>query len=217
MFGIPVASKSSKRKEPEVVVFDDSVLKKAIPSTSKMRNSGFMASKISKINKKKKVTKKTEEELKQEEDDKDRDRELELLLNSSKIIESVSASQLTGKERHKYNQEQLTKLGLKSAKQEHAPRNIRYEKRKYKEGLVSKAIQEANRGLLTDNVKMEIKNNLLGTKKPKQKRELRGLKASIGRYRSGAITLTQSEIDRVNKSNAPSRTFNFKPNKRRRK
>ncbi|KAJ1671739.1 hypothetical protein EV182_007473, partial [Spiromyces aspiralis] len=155
----------------------------------------------------------------QESEDDVLDRQVSMLMaNSASLIENVSASQLTGKDRKKHNLERLTKLGLKAPKAEHAPRNIRYEKEKYRQSLAKKQLQDAkDRGVLTDTVKKEIQNGILGKKQPKQKQRVRGLKETIGRYRDGTLTISQKDIERITSKGGNKSSNHGKSKKRKRR
>ncbi|CAG8772741.1 997_t:CDS:2, partial [Acaulospora morrowiae] len=108
---------SSISTGPEIVVFDEASKKKQIKPTTVYEWKSFMSSKISKLkDKPAPKLQKNDEEVEEEELNKKNDKELQELLETSKLLELYTADRLTGKERRKYNDKKIVELGAKSPK-----------------------------------------------------------------------------------------------------
>ncbi|KAJ2848969.1 hypothetical protein IWW36_002962 [Coemansia brasiliensis] len=215
-----VKANGSKR-EPEVVVFDSAGLS-AKTQNSKYEYKAFMSSKISKIAAKPPKPK-SKEERKEDKADRQHDRELKDLLEGKIMIEKLHESQLSGKERHKYNTEKLKRLGMKIHKKEKMPANMYFASQRNREERAQKAIKDANdRGVLTASVKRELERAHLGktsseANKHKFKPKDRGPNSGPGRFKDGVLHISKGHIDRVGGSKSHSRVSKGSKSKKSRR
>ncbi|KAJ2805219.1 hypothetical protein H4R20_002178 [Coemansia guatemalensis] len=205
-----------RRREPEVVVFDQpgaNIQKQQ--GTSKFAYKAFMSSKISKINAKPPKPK-TEEELKEDEQNKQHDLELKSLLEGKVMIEKLHESQLSGKDRHKHNTEKLARLGMKVKSKGRIPTDIYYASQRNRNTRAKKAIQDAkDRGVLNDSVKREIEVSHFGKasgSKRKPRLTDRGPNAGPGKFKDGVLHISKGHIDRVNGSSSATSRVNKQRN-----
>ncbi|PIA17168.1 hypothetical protein COEREDRAFT_86555 [Coemansia reversa NRRL 1564] len=211
---MPTVTKESKRK-PEVVVFDQpsSTLQKQ--GSSKFAYKAFMSSKISKIDAKPPKPK-TEEERKEDEQNKQHDIELKELLEGKVMIEKLHESQLSGKDRHKHNTEKLARLGMKVKSKGRIPTDIYFASQRNRGTRAKRAIQDAkDRGVLNDSMKRELELVHFGKtsdNKRKSRSNDRGPNAGPGKFKDGVLHISKSHIDRINGSSKPSSRVNKQRN-----
>ncbi|CAI2180667.1 16559_t:CDS:2 [Funneliformis geosporum] len=113
------ANNTTPKKEPDIIVFNDSYLKKASKSGSNIIEwKSFMSAKVSKMNEKSQISSATKiiKELEEERINKQNDKELEELLKTTQLLEKYTAEYLTGKDRRKYNERKMFELGAKAKK-----------------------------------------------------------------------------------------------------
>ncbi|KAJ3316650.1 hypothetical protein HDU76_001640 [Blyttiomyces sp. JEL0837] len=192
-----------RKREPEVVVFDQPSTKKTFDVINKRDKRAFMSSDVSKMQPKATKPgdlKQTQEDIEQDREDDRLDRELMDLLNSSDLVDSLAASQLEGKERRDHVKQKLLDLGAKKEKIK-TPAPISVGLKKAKEKTALKRLQQAkDMGLYHSSLRTQI----MGADAPaKPKAKKTGeLKASIGSFRNGVLTVPKSYIAEVEKSRA---------------
>ncbi|KNE57387.1 hypothetical protein AMAG_03109 [Allomyces macrogynus ATCC 38327] len=227
---LPVAKASSvRRTAPVVVEFDETALGGGSTKASIHEYKKFMSSKVSKITAApapppamSKKEKEREAELEEQ------DRELNDLIKTAKLIEEYAAEELTGRDRRKYQIHKLAELGMKPVKTTMpTPQRLALAQRDKK--LEAKAMRRAKAlGLDTNAVKtklttaQELTRNTrdttssrskvdqiisfsdFGKKKvavgPQRRAGDRGLKASIGKFKNGMLTISSTDIKRVQQS-----------------
>ncbi|KAJ3371117.1 hypothetical protein GGF31_003540 [Allomyces arbusculus] len=227
---LPVARSSAvRRSAPVVVEFDETALGGGSTKASIHEYKKFMSSKVSKITAApapppamSKKEKEKEAELEEQ------DRELNDLIRTAKLIEEYAAEELTGRDRRKYQMHKLAELGMKPVKiTMPTPQRLALAQRDKK--LEAKAMRRAKAlGLDTGAVKsklttaQELTRNTrdttsskskvdqiisfsdFGKKKvavgPQRRAGDRGLKASIGKFKNGMLTISSTDIKRVQQS-----------------
>ncbi|ORX66742.1 hypothetical protein DL89DRAFT_269778 [Linderina pennispora] len=196
-----IAATPKKKKAPEVVVFDASGLAPK-PAASKLEYKSFMSSKIAKLTASASAAAnpKSTKELKQEAEDRANDRELKALLEGKVMIEQLHESQLSGKDRLKYNAQKLERLGMKKKTKEKMPANRWFMVDENRKMRAKKSIEDAkNRGILNHSMKRELEVLHTGrASEGKQRKRERGPRLDGGRVRDGVLHVAQSQIDRIN-------------------
>ncbi|CAG8644110.1 11659_t:CDS:2, partial [Ambispora leptoticha] len=176
-----------KKIEPELIVFDDSNLKKNNDANIYEWKAFMMKSTIKE---------KEEEEL-----NKRHDAELEELLKTTKLLDLYTAEQLSGKELRKHKEKQMINLGAKPPKGDKVPTPIGLGILRKKRERETKELEEAkNLGLYHQS----IKNNWAASAKKNNVNRDRGIGVGIGKIRGGILTLSSQDIKRV--QNSRSRT-----------
>ncbi|KAJ2611534.1 hypothetical protein H4S08_003111 [Coemansia sp. RSA 1365] len=197
---MPTVTKGAKRK-PEVVVFNQPSSTIQKQGSSKFAYKSFMSSKISKINAKPPKPK-TEEERKEDEQNKQHDIELKELLEGKVMIEKLHESQLSGKDRHKHNTEKLARLGMKVKSKGRIPTDVYFASQHNRGIRAKRAIQDAkDRGVLNDSMKRQLEHG----KTSKKRTNDRGPNSGPGKFKDGVLHISKSHIDRINGSSKPSR------------
>ena len=152
----------------------------------------FMTSKVAEPTKKKQ----NRESDAEEEDDERNDKELMDILKTANLIEQYRASELTGKDRIKYQQKKLVELGGKKPKAVYAPQQVRL-------GMRQKAIERTNKkvqvakdmGLYHSSLKTQIMGHEAVVKNKKKKRSHSSLDKSIGKFKNGVMHISKSHLE----------------------
>ncbi|KAJ2222528.1 hypothetical protein EV180_004295 [Coemansia sp. RSA 518] len=196
------------RKEPEVVVFDQSRTT-PMSQTNKLEYKAFMSSKISKINAKPKP--RTKAEVKEDKEDKLHDRNLKALLEGKLMIEQLHESQLSGKERHKHNTEKLKRLGMKIKTKDKMPADMFFATQRNREERAQRAIKDAqDRGVLNAAVRRELERKHTGKtanegNEKRFKSKERGPNSGPGKFKDGVLHISKGHIDRISGAKASGR------------
>ncbi|KAJ2554534.1 hypothetical protein EV175_002551 [Coemansia sp. RSA 1933] len=198
------AQPTTKKRAPEVVIFNDTTRTK--PTTSKHDYKSFMTSKISKLNNPSVPLSK--EEQQEEQQDRKHDKELQALLEGRLMIEKLHESQLTGRERHKYNTQKLANLGMKVKSKEKMPADMFFAVQRNRQAKADKHIKDAkDRGVLNASMKRDLEIMYTGKASvPKDTRPRkdtdRGLRIGDGRFKDGVLHISKNHIDRVSGARA---------------
>ena len=180
-------------KQVPVVVFETKVSKSVNNIAS---YSEFMSSKI---NKKKSIAK--QEVIK--DDLNKEDKELDDILQASKLVEQFNAESLQGKERHDYLK---SKLGFKEPK---VSLPIFKGMKKAAEKRVTKKVQDLkNLGLYNATNKRQViqkERTLRDIDKKKVEKKDHGLVGSLGTYKPGVLSVPKQLIENVQKNKRKSR------------
>ncbi|KAI8580733.1 hypothetical protein K450DRAFT_235699 [Umbelopsis ramanniana AG] len=189
-------SHSTKSKGPEVVVFAEAV-KKTITGSSKADYRAFMSSKVAKMEAPPPPPPKSVKEMEEEEENLAHDRELKELLATSKLLEEYEMEEMSGKERRKFNMNKLESLGVKKSKPEQRPIAMRLGMEKKQKERDEKKLQHAKNIGMYDK---SMKHLYAAASKPKErKRRDRGIDSGIGKMQGSTLTLSKTEIKRVNR------------------
>ncbi|KAJ3415157.1 hypothetical protein HDV05_005437 [Chytridiales sp. JEL 0842] len=197
----PVSSSTA-----EVVVFQETGRRE--PTGSKYDYKTFMSSDITKLtgDKKKPETPITKEEADQDREDDMHDRELMDLLKSSRLIDDIAASELTGKDRRAHLSSRLIELGAKPSKAPKAPFPMRLGMIKAEKDRSQKRLKEAkDMGLYHSSLRNQI---LAGGDKSKVEKmkeqqaggkgrggELKEVDGLGGRFKGGVLHVPKSVIE----------------------
>ncbi|KAI9284446.1 hypothetical protein BC943DRAFT_325663 [Umbelopsis sp. AD052] len=189
-------SNSTKSNGPKVVVFAEAV-KKTITGASKADYKAFMSSKVSKMEAPPPPPPKSVKEMEEEEENLAHDRELKELLATSKLLEEYEMEEMSGKERRKFNMNKLESLGVKKSKPEQRPIAMRLGMEKKQKERDEKKLQHAKNIGMYDK---SMKHLYAAASKPKErKRRDRGIDSGIGKMQGSTLTLSKTEIKRVNR------------------
>ncbi|KAL1917156.1 uncharacterized protein VTP21DRAFT_4812 [Calcarisporiella thermophila] len=182
-------------KAPEVVVFNDPTAKKNASGGSKTDYRAFLSSKISKLKPPAPAKPKTQKEMEEEQVNKEKDRELQDLLKTTRLLEEYSAEQLSGKDLRKYKEQKLVELGAKPSKGPKMPIQIALGMREKQRERHSKKLQEAkNLGLYHSSIKHLYSDNDKSSEKSGAPRKNRGMKMAMGKFKDGVLKLSQKDI-----------------------
>ncbi|KAJ1662066.1 hypothetical protein IW140_005705 [Coemansia sp. RSA 1813] len=201
---MPANTQPKRKRAPEVMVFKDTTQAKS--TASKHEYKSFMTSKISKLNNPPAPL--TKKERKEEQQDKKNDKELQDLLEGKLMIEKLHESQLTGRERHKYNTQKLAKLGMKVKSKEKMPADMYFAVQRNRQAKADKHIKDAkDRGVLNASMKRELEIMYTGkASAPKDSRPRkdtdRGLRIGSGKFKDGVLHISKNHIDRVSGARA---------------
>ncbi|CAG8569259.1 10_t:CDS:2 [Funneliformis caledonium] len=199
------ANNTTPKKEPDVIVFNDSCLKKASKGGSNIIEwKSFM---ISKMNEKSQISSapKVIKELEEERINKKNDKELEELLKTTKLLEKYTAEQLTGKDRRKYNERKMFELGAKPKKGMKIPTPISLGIQSKRQERDQQELEEAkNLGLYHQSIKHKWASS---SSKPPQVRD-KGIGMGIGKVKNGMLMLSSKDIKRVQNSASDRKSSN---------
>ncbi|KAI9229588.1 MAG: hypothetical protein DHS80DRAFT_22239 [Piptocephalis tieghemiana] len=219
------ASKKTQSSKPSpsvsVVTFHEGPKStSAAPGMSKREYKAFMSSKVAKLSMDPTSTKKRGREEDKEEEEEERenkilDRELNALLSSkgsalqgllksgrtADIVEYCAEESLSGRSRRKAMDEKLTKLGMKNeGKKKNIPLKMHLGMQKASVERGKKTLQEAREsGMLTKALARQVEQSMgMGESKAKPSyRRDRGLSMGVGKYKDGALHISNREIKRI--------------------
>ncbi|OZJ04761.1 hypothetical protein BZG36_01833 [Bifiguratus adelaidae] len=199
-------------KKPQVVVFDASKLgqKPTDVKGSKYDYKAFMARISSKVGKMdmEPPPPPTAEEIEEEEENKRHDKELQDLLNTTKLLENYEVEMMSGQERRRHHKKKLTELGAKAGKGVKVPTAISLGMKTKERERAAAALEEAKN---LGNYHRSIKHQFAVPGKEKDSkayRRDRGIGMGIGKFKGGMLTLSKADIARVERQGtkpAPSR------------
>lgn len=192
------------KKPPEVIVFDGTSLDRPKCRDTKFAYKSFMSSKISKLDRQPTAPKSLQEQ-KDEALQRENDRQLQELLEGHHMVERLNESQLSGKERHKYQKEKLARLGMKAKQKEKMPADMYFNTERARQKRADKAIKDAkDRGILNNAMKRGLERTYK-VKQPKAAKKVdRGLQIDApGKYVDGGMLMvSKRHIAKVNGSGA---------------
>ncbi|OMJ21558.1 hypothetical protein AYI69_g5750 [Smittium culicis] len=197
---------------------------KSFGNNTKLEYKLFMSSKIDMVTKtaaehlasSKTKKSRTEGGDEEEEEGRQRDKELKELLDTSRLIDELSNSAVAGKERLKYQEKKMMQLGLDKKKKERKPRDLFYGIQEKKQTKASKEIEQARlRGVLTNSVKRQIEEKHLvaeindmksgtGSGGKKRKSSSGGVNLDKGRFRNGTLFVSKAAIKKNETTNKKS-------------
>ncbi|RKO91951.1 hypothetical protein BDK51DRAFT_25749 [Blyttiomyces helicus] len=190
---------------PKVVVFNDTSVRKE-GRGSKIEWKSFMSSNINKISTVAATSKGiSKEDAAQDAEDDQHDRDLMDLLKATKLVEQFTASELTGKDRIKYQQQKLIELGGMPGKAAKAPLPIRLGMSKKGNERAVKRLQEAkDMGMYHSSLKTQILGDV-AKKQAAQKAKRRkdgggkGIDGGFGVFKDGTLHVAKRDIEAVGK------------------
>ncbi|KAI8099709.1 uncharacterized protein BX664DRAFT_321940 [Halteromyces radiatus] len=181
-------------KDPKVVVFDGSSLTKRPTLESKAAKKAFLAGKanISDLNTTTSDTV-TKEDVEDDIENNKKDKELQELLATSKLLEEYQMEEMTSKERRKHMLGKLDTLGLKPASSEKRSLSMYIGMESKKKERQQQKLQEAKDTGLYDK---SLKHLYVSTKKKERKRDP-GITNGIGRMKGAVLTISKQELGRI--------------------
>jgi Domain of unknown function (DUF4602) len=119
------------------------------------------------------------------------------LIQSTKLIEQYTASELTGRDRIKYQEAQLETLGVKLQKRPKTSLKIHEGMVKMAKKRVEAKVTEArNVGIYTKSIEAQFVKGeqALRTTKAKNKKIDKGINGTVGKIKGGIMTVPKSII-----------------------
>ncbi|KAI8069433.1 hypothetical protein BC940DRAFT_297732 [Gongronella butleri] len=188
---------------PQVVVFDGSALTARPVVESKAAKKAFLAGKanIEDIPANDNNAALDDEEGSDNENENIRkDKELKDLLATSRLLEEYQVDEMSGKERRKHMMGKMEQLGMKAAKQEKRPLEMRLGMMSKDKERQQKKLQEAKDVGLYDK---SLRHLYVKTKKKERQRDP-GVTGGVGKMKGATLTISKHELSRLTKSSSSS-------------
>lgn len=196
-FARPSSPPSKSVTAATVVVFNDPSKNKTLED-DKGDYKAFMSSKVAKMI----APPRSVQEVKEDDESRQHDVNLQDLLKTTRLLEDYDAENLIGKERKRHMKKRVAEAGLGDMK-EHRPRNIAMGMMAKQDSRDRQRLQEAKElGLYHSSTKHLYETTLQKAKnvqKEKYRRD-RGIGPGVGRFKGGVLTLSEQDIQRVQNS-----------------
>ncbi|GAA5814284.1 hypothetical protein MFLAVUS_007778 [Mucor flavus] len=202
----PSISLTPKRvSEPNVVVFDPSVLYKKPTLEDKASKKKFLDSRIttaepSNVEQKNKPTAKDAEE---EVENQKHDVELKQLLSTSNLLEELEREEMTSRDKRKSNMKKLETLGAKASA---APKMPLFLKLSLDESRKQKGIAKLQEAKDLGIYDKSLKHLYVKTDTKTRDRNP-GITNGLGRLKGATLTIKKSDIERIKREGSKKKSF----------